>query len=803
MSNALNLFPTTTTTQNAHYKLQQLLYQHSLTRASPTQIQTILATSLFDDAVEYLTTLDMNRAASFTFGAHNTHTDLLAGGRGHHGESVAEEMWQLLVDLTLALPTRHSPLALTKTVSLVKYVLLYGSEACVVDSALLYRIETAVRPLRELNTALAEQRVVEQILNDDGGQVKGIDGLEAITSQFAQFGTKATAAMMKLKGGSVDRGHPVREAAGKLYPIVSNPHQLRQLRIELAGAQQSSLVPVGSTKQVGYITDEGRLRLLQEKVAHEEQLQQQQARVERARLQQTRSNLAGKSAVDSFGGGYNSGGGKVVVGAANSLEDMIRAARCELDRHKSRQTAGAAALRKGYTDDPTARERRLAEEGHAVGRDRTFEEKERALQEALEYLEEMQKLEQEEVGDLLEGDPLGDASSSGGGNAGMATVSDGGADLLGFDSTPAPAVADIFGEALAPSAGPGATGGNGGAADFLGFGGLVPPRTDPVTHAMPGYMGGVANSENNAPVAMGEGGLDLRPSLVTSAMGAEGTANDHFNHRPVGMGGGPAASNFTEMESNAFAEMGGAMGGLPHQGAMEEPSEEAQAETSRKMHMAAGLFAGVVSGQSDNASKKEAAPQKRPIMAMWSNSAKTSALDELLPMGGAAAAPALPVSGNGSVFDTNNDLDSAAARPSYDAFGMGPMGLSHTNNIGMGAPPAPAPSMAPPAAPLSDPFGAGLMGGNTCMYPAPAMAPAPSMAPPPPPTAKPPHPPPTPPPPTLPPTAPPAPTAATQSVEQMQEMIKQQQAQMNQMMQMMQQMQSGSGGAAGGWPPSS
>ena len=190
----------------------------------------------------------MNRAASFTFGTHGSYVDLLPGGRGTRGESIAEEMWHLLIDLTLLLPTRHSPLALTKTVSLLKYVLLYGSEACL-DDKLLPRIEAAVRPLRELNTALVEQRVVEQILSEDSNQAAGIDGVDAFASHFTQLGTKATATMMKLRGGSVDRGHPLREAAGKLYDIVSNPYNLRQLRHELAQQQQSSLVPVGSTKQ--------------------------------------------------------------------------------------------------------------------------------------------------------------------------------------------------------------------------------------------------------------------------------------------------------------------------------------------------------------------------------------------------------------------------------------------------------------------------------------------------------------------------------------------------------------------------
>ena len=36
----------------------------------------------------------------------------------------------------------------------------------------------------------------------------------------------ATATMMKIRGGSVDKGYPVCEAASKLYSILSNVHML-------------------------------------------------------------------------------------------------------------------------------------------------------------------------------------------------------------------------------------------------------------------------------------------------------------------------------------------------------------------------------------------------------------------------------------------------------------------------------------------------------------------------------------------------------------------------------------------------
>ena len=64
------------------------------------------------------------------------------------------------------------------------------------------------------------------------------------------------------------------------------------------------------------------------------------------------------------------------------VEDMIRAARCELDLHKSKQTERVAALTKGYTDNPAVRDCRLAQlEGNVL--DPAYKEKEKALQDAL------------------------------------------------------------------------------------------------------------------------------------------------------------------------------------------------------------------------------------------------------------------------------------------------------------------------------------------------------------------------------------------------------------------------------------
>ncbi|KAL3761540.1 hypothetical protein ACHAW5_003088 [Stephanodiscus triporus] len=603
LNNALNLFPVTQTPQQAQVKLQKLT--HTSTGRGPTEIQKILASSLYDDGVEYMSTLDMNRAASYTFGYRNSHgggrdgtTTLAAacapGGPGGSSarvvESVADEMWELLVDLTLSKYARHSPLALTKTICLTQHVLLHGSEACAMDGEILRRVEMAVEPLRSLNTALVERRVLERILNsdDDGASSSSYGGdddvfapsPEGLGHQLSQLGTRASATMLRLRGGSVDKGHPVRTAASKLYDIISNPNNLRQMRMTLQRQQQpgDSLVPIGSAKQVGYITDEGRYRVLQEKMAVEERALRRKQYLEQQRMNQTRSNLAGTSATDSFGGGYTSNaggvsGGKLVVGAAHSLADMIESARYQLEQHKTRHNQEISSLRKGYSDDPSARARRLEElERNRVEYDPEFIRKEKALQDALEYLEEMLRLEQEKVGDLLDGVLSGsnnDGMESGGTAFGDNTD---GADLLGFDGGAAPRV-DVFGGGPSSFAATGNLGAD-ASADLLGFGGLnsggpISPQPLPTNSTVTGYVVGQpinleynSNETHVGGIAGNSSSLNMRPSLVTGIIG--------------GAGNGSNLSGV--LVSPHLPSVGGVHGTMQ--------DEEAEAEKSRKINLA-------------------------------------------------------------------------------------------------------------------------------------------------------------------------------------------------------------------------
>ena len=112
-----------------------------------------------------------------------------------------------------------------------------------------------------------------------------------------------------------------------------------------------------------------------------------------------------------------------------------------------------------------------------------------------------------------------------------------------------------------------------------------------------------------------------------------------------------------------------------------ELDEEAEAEKSRKMQMAAGLFAGVI--------PSAAAPTQGKQIMQYGNSSNVSALDDLIPISN---------SGNSSsVFDTTTS--------SSDPFGMGAMGGSSSGNGGssVGMPPPPPmapPPMAPPPPPM-------------------------------------------------------------------------------------------------------
>ncbi|KAL7471406.1 hypothetical protein ACHAXS_011706 [Conticribra weissflogii] len=675
--NPLNLFPASHSQEAAQTKLEKLLLSSSPSRP-PTEIQRTLASSLFDDDVNYLTTLEMNRAASYTFGhqhrhrhSHGTSSNDDAAGAPVPSrlESIADQIWELLLDSILEKYLQHSILALTKTMHLVQHILLHGSEPCVTDGELLFRLEAAVSPLRTLNTALVERDLVEGIWNGacDAGDFGGNAG-----DILASLSARASATLIKLRGGSVDRGHPVREAATKLYALCADREALRRMRMQQQQrGREGSLVPIGAANQVGFITDEARYRLLRETVAREEQtLREKQAREER-RLKATRSNLRGASAVDAFGGGfasvaddYSAGtanpSGRAVVGAAHSLEDMIRSARRELEQSKLKRQNQIASLRKGYSDDPVARAREVQEmERRGWETDPKVMEKEKALKEALEYLEEMQRLEHGSAPDLLESDDVGggghklvnanaNANATGNETGGKAP------DLLGFDDVSSP------------------VDGSGASA------------TLPINAALP-----------NSGV---QGTVDL---LGFDVFGNGGDATKHnlfetSNERPSHPSCGEYASSSGPTERNAISSVNTLY---------PEHDEEAKADHERKMKMAQGLFAGVVPLNNNNnnntigtrtiTSTGTSHANRKPVMG--SNHGRASAFDDLI------SAAETPSAVYGSLIDQNpTDISTTE-----DPFAFGPMGGNAVANVipppPSVPPPPPPPSAVPPPPPNEPP----------------------------------------------------------------------------------------------------
>ncbi len=193
-------------------------------------------------------------------------------------------------------PAEYTPLTLQKTLIVAKHIVIYGSEKTVNHA---YAVQGSIQPLLEYNTVLMAQQ--------QGG---------------------AMSFFQSLQGGAVDKGGPVREAAGQLLRLLGNVNELRRLR--LASASDQSLVPVGDNVQVGFVTDDVRHQMLQKRMAEERRIHIQ-------------SNL--KKSEGGFGGGYASKDGRAVVGAAHGIEEMIKMA----------NISGKTASK--FTDDGKPREK--------------------------------------------------------------------------------------------------------------------------------------------------------------------------------------------------------------------------------------------------------------------------------------------------------------------------------------------------------------------------------------------------------------------------------------------------------------
>jgi hypothetical protein len=229
-----------------------------MARRFGSEIQNLLAQMLFNDDVNVLTTFDMNRIASYTFG------DMVCG-----------EIFDVL-EHTLRNPLEFTVLSLHKTLVLMNHLAIYASQKAANNTWIL---KTHVKPLMEYNTVLMAMKEPKSLL----------------------------ARVSRIKGGSVDRGQPVRESAKVLFDLLSDVEMFKKVRE--TSADPDSLVPVGHHEQVGFVSDEVR------KATLEEQLKQRHS-------VQIKSSLK-----DGGHGGFGSASRQTVVGAAHSMEEMIKMAR--------------------------------------------------------------------------------------------------------------------------------------------------------------------------------------------------------------------------------------------------------------------------------------------------------------------------------------------------------------------------------------------------------------------------------------------------------------------------------------------
>ena len=211
---------------------------------------------LYDDDVNVLTTFDMNRIASYTF-----------------GESIRGEIFDVLEN-TLRNPLEFTVLSLHKSLVLVHHLAVYASQKAANN---VWILKPHVQPLLEYNTVLMAMNEPKSLM----------------------------ARIQRIKGGSVDRGLPVREAAKSLWDLLSDVEMFKKVRD--TSADPDSLVPVGHHEHVGFVSDEVRKATLEEQM-------------------RKKNDVKIKSGLKDGGvGGFGSGNGNV-VGAAHSMEEMLKMA---------------------------------------------------------------------------------------------------------------------------------------------------------------------------------------------------------------------------------------------------------------------------------------------------------------------------------------------------------------------------------------------------------------------------------------------------------------------------------------------
>jgi hypothetical protein len=225
-----------------------------LARRFGSEIQNLLAQMLFNDDVNVLTTFDMNRIVSYTF-----------------GETICGEIFDVL-EYALRNPLEFTVLSLHKTLVLMHHLAIYASQKAANN---IWILKPHVQPLLEYNTVLWAIQEPKSML----------------------------ARLQRIKGGSVDRGRPVRESTKVLHDLLSDVHMFKLVRE--SSADPNSLVPVGHHE---FVSDDIRKATLEEQIKNKHQVQ-------------IKSSLH-----DGGIGGFGSGT-RTVVGAAHSMEEMLKMAK--------------------------------------------------------------------------------------------------------------------------------------------------------------------------------------------------------------------------------------------------------------------------------------------------------------------------------------------------------------------------------------------------------------------------------------------------------------------------------------------
>lgn len=215
-------------------------------------------------------------------------------------DSNCNEIFDVL-EKTLSNPSECSVLTLHKTIRSVHHIIIYGHERVI--HLIQQRLRHHIGRLTSYNTALQQQQ-----------------------SKFAL-------------GGAVDKGEPVRTAASELYNnILSKPMaHIQKLRNE--SADPNSLVPIGQKNDtLGYQSEEYLSKPESERIA--------------ANLEKTKSNLSGNA---GYGAGVHlrrDANGKVIVGAAHSMEEMMQLAAMKDKKFSS------------FSDDPSKQQNKTKSGGN-------------------------------------------------------------------------------------------------------------------------------------------------------------------------------------------------------------------------------------------------------------------------------------------------------------------------------------------------------------------------------------------------------------------------------------------------------